>query len=237
MPCAEMLRFSARYVEEFYSMLWLSLVSEISINIYSSSQMAMERSKAIINSSASERTKPSANQPKHMPHVEPEPSDDDLVDFRGLAILPRCYGSLLERACISHPDLAICPKRSLRWREFAYETLGELLFFLTSTRRREMIHKAREHLQTLWEEAQGLGFDLSWLTPIVNSCLALDSSSSDVENISGNVEAWKKHKNTLHCQLTTLTMQIIQVDKGLAALEVALKRAKEEQERFLFTGL
>nr|XP_011457764.1 PREDICTED: uncharacterized protein LOC105349558 [Fragaria vesca subsp. vesca] len=133
---------------------------------------------------ASISTNCSAKQPKHMVHGIPEPSDDDLVDFRGLAILRRCYGSLLERACIGHPDLALCTKRSLRWREFAYETLGELLFFLTSTRRKEMVNKACEHLQILWEEAQGLGFDLSWLTPIVNSCLALDSKNSDVHDIS-----------------------------------------------------
>lgn len=154
--------------------------------------MAKKRAKATTTTNttlASISTNCSAKQPKHMVHGIPEPSDDDLVDFRGLAILPRCYSSLLERACIGHPDLALCTKRSLRWREFAYETLGELLFFLTSTRRKEMVNKAYEHLQILWEEAQGLGFDLSWLTPIVNSCLALDSKNSDVDDTSAKMEA------------------------------------------------
>ncbi|KAB2603037.1 hypothetical protein D8674_004042 [Pyrus ussuriensis x Pyrus communis] len=105
---------------------------------------------------------PSAQQSNHAVHVKPEPFDDhELVDFRGLAMVLRCHASLLERACLPYPDLAACLNRSTQWREFAYRTLGDMLFFFTSMRRKEMTHKGMENLQILWEEAQGLGFDLS----------------------------------------------------------------------------
>lgn len=122
---------------------------------------------------------PSTQQSNHAVHVKPEPFyDQELVDFRGLA---RCHASLLERACLPHPDLAACPNRSAWWREFAYRPLGEMLFFLTSMRRREMTHKGMENLQILWEEAQGLGFDLSWLAPVMKSVKGI---SSVLETIS-----------------------------------------------------
>lgn len=86
-------------------------------------------------------------------------SEDDLVHFRGLAMLPRCHTALLEK-------VAVCSgSRTPRWCKSACEMLGELLFFLHSTRMREMTEDACKRLKVPWEEAQSLGFDLSWLAP------------------------------------------------------------------------
>lgn len=94
-------------------------------------------------------------------HVEVKSivSEDDLVDFRGLAMLPRCHTALLEK-------VAVCSgSRTPRWCKSACEMLAELLFFLHSTRMREMTEDACKRLKVPWEEAQSLGFDLSWLAP------------------------------------------------------------------------
>ncbi|KAK9942318.1 hypothetical protein M0R45_007990 [Rubus argutus] len=180
---------------------------------------------------------PSVERPNHKFHIKLEPFNADLIDFRGLAMLPKRYVSLLEKACICHPDLAICSKKSLRWREFAYKTLGELLFFLTSTKRREMTRKAYEQLEVLWEDAKCLGFDLSWLAPIMES--ALDSSSI-VESIcflEAELVILKERQNTLRCQLTTLTMQLCETEKEASCLRKLIKNAKTTENEYLYTDL
>lgn len=218
--------------------------------------MAKERAEATITTSdsiiAQEALKGDVNGRGHLTSVAPpteqpnlidiksELSDNDLVDFQGLAMVPRRHASLLERACVRHPHLAMYSKRSLRWREFSYKTLGELLFFLTSTKRKEMTHKAWAHLQTLWEDTKGLGFDLSWLAPVMESDL---SSSSETENIcllEAQKKVVKEHTIKLHCQLATLRMQLTEAEKELADLRILLKHAKKKllfNEEFLYTDL
>lgn len=180
---------------------------------------------------------PSVERPNPKVHIKLEPSKADLIDFRGLAMLPRRYVSLLEKACICHPDLAICSKKSLRWREFAYKTLGELLFFLTSTKRIEMTRKAYEQLEVLWEDAKCLGFDLSWLAPIVQSALASNSIVESVCFLEAEMVILKERRNTLHRQLTTLTMQLCETEKEASCLRKLIKNAKTTQNEYLYTDL
>ncbi|PON76905.1 hypothetical protein PanWU01x14_032250 [Parasponia andersonii] len=166
-----------------------------------------------------------------LPHfkVESQTSDEDLVKFRDLAMIPRCHASLLERACFDHPDLAICSDRTFRWRQFAYETLEDLLYFLSSTRRGEMTEEACKHLNRLWKDAQGLGFDLSWLTCSVMSglnsayCLELMETLSTFENRKKHLE---ETRDTLRCQMSTMTMQLCEAEQELADLEKPIQMAK-----------
>lgn len=67
-------------------------------------------------------------------HVEAKSiiSEDDLVHFRGLAMLPRCGTALLEKVAVWSGS------RTPRWCKSACEMLAELLFFLHSTRMKEM---------------------------------------------------------------------------------------------------
>ncbi|XP_024021312.1 uncharacterized protein LOC112091554 [Morus notabilis] len=167
------------------------------------------------------------------PHVQvkSETSNDDLVDFRGLAMLPRCHAALLEEACLDHPDLAICSgSRTSRWRHFAYETLGELLFFLHSTRRREMTEEMCKRLKGLWKEAQLLGFDLSWLSTTVTFGLSASSHLEWQREGVLTLENQKRHLNeerdSLRCQLSTLTMRLCQNERDSAALEKQFLQAK-----------
>ncbi|KAM1420782.1 hypothetical protein ACFX2I_003111 [Malus domestica] len=97
--------------------------------------------------------------------------------------------------------------------------MGKMLFFLTSIRRREMTHKGMEKLQILWVEAQGLGFDLSWLTPVMKSVQGTSSVLETVSWLQTRKEGLKDRKNRLQCQPTTLTMQLFEVDKELAAVD------------------
>ncbi|KAL6218665.1 hypothetical protein ACLB2K_011875 [Fragaria x ananassa] len=213
-------------------------------------KMATESLKATATTSPSFQTQPTVKesvvplpveQVKHNVSLISEPSDADLVDFRGLAVLPRPYVSLLEKACICHPNLAICSKKSLRWREFAYKILGELLFFLTSTRRIEMTHKAYKQLEELWEDAKCLGFDLSWLAPIIDSELDSCSNLERICLLETEKEILKERRNTLCCQLTTLTMQLCETKKELADLRKVIRFFKEDaastENEYLYTDL
>lgn len=156
---------------------------------------------------------------------EPEPSqdvDDDLVNFLGLAMVPKCYASLLEKACILHPELVICPEGSTpNWLDFAYGKLGALLFLLTSTRsqQREATFETCDQLRRLWEETKNLGFELSWLAP------SLDSVRLEV--LKKNLE---ENQVSLRCQMTTLIMQLSEAERKLADEELQLKTVNANLE-------
>lgn len=148
---------------------------------------------------------------------EPEPykDDSDLVNFRGLAIVPKCYASLLEKACILHPELAICPEGvTPNWLDFAYGKLGEFLFSLTSTRQQKeaTTFEDCDQLRKLWGETKELGFELSWLAP------SLDSVCFGV--LKKHLE---ENQVTLRCQMSTLMMQLCETGRELADDERQLK--------------
>ncbi|KAH7517890.1 hypothetical protein FEM48_Zijuj09G0112100 [Ziziphus jujuba var. spinosa] len=159
-----------------------------------------------------------------------EELDNELVDFRGLSTVSKCFVSVLERACILHPELAVCPGRTSRWRRFAYGTLGELLFLLTSTRQKELTLKSCDYIQNLWEEAKVLGFDLSWLAPSIdNVCLV------------GQKKHLEQDRETMHSQMSTLTMQLCEAKRVAANLEIQLQMVKGQmkyiEEEFLCTSV
>ena len=147
--------------------------------------------------------------------------DMTMVDFRGMA-------KVQQRVCDLHPDLAICSKRYEKWREFAYGTLGELLFFLTSTRRKDMTQEKCERLQVIWEAAVDLGFDLTWLYPIIES--SLDSGMERINCLENLKKPLEEERETLQHQLTTLTMQLCQVKGELAKFDEQIEVAKADLE-------
>ena len=149
--------------------------------------------------------------------------DVDLVDFRGLTMLPKCRAALLEKVCANHPDLAICSSsRTTRWCQFAYGTLGELLFFLHSTRMREMTEDACKRLEGLWEEAQVLGFDSSWLAPSVKFGLIsrspLELQREGVLGLENEKKRLDEKKDIMRCQFSTLTMLLCRNDRPVLLL-------------------
>ncbi|KAF3435633.1 hypothetical protein FNV43_RR22724 [Rhamnella rubrinervis] len=159
---------------------------------------------------------------KQEPEPEPYKDDSDLVNFRGLAMVSKCYASLLEKACILHPELAIWPEGSTpNWLDFAYGKLGEFLFLLTSTRQQKeaTTFEACDQLWKLWEEAKELGFELSWLAPSLESVC---------------FEVLKKHLEenqvTLHCQMSTLMMQLCETGRELANDDLRLRIVKAKLE-------
>jgi hypothetical protein len=137
----------------------------------------------------------------------------DLIDFKGLGRIELAFHPLLEEVCLSHPLLIECQqKRSSRFVEYAFTTLGRLLHFLKTRKLKNMNQDGYESLQLLWEELETFKFDLAWLQPHVQSVLG-------TKNMAGRVERMREDVNILENEIKSRRAM-------LAAAEVDLERAK-----------
>ena len=114
---------------------------------------------------------------------------------------------------MSHPSLIeYQQKRSSKFVECAFTTLGRLLHFLKTRKVKDMTQDGYESLQLLWKELETFKFDLAWLQPHVQSVFG-------TKNMAGRVERMREDVNMLEKEVKSRRAM-------LAAAEVDLERAK-----------
>ncbi|WVY98040.1 hypothetical protein V8G54_030191 [Vigna mungo] len=105
----------------------------------------------------------------------------EVVDFRGIGKVEKDFIPLLEEVCSLYPSLIDTKKkRSQRFMEWAFTALGRVLHFLNTKKEGEMDDDACNYLQTLWEELEICGFDLSWLKPRIDRALEMKKLEKDM---------------------------------------------------------
>ncbi|XP_061999954.1 MATH domain and coiled-coil domain-containing protein At3g58210-like isoform X3 [Rosa rugosa] len=173
--------------------------------------------------SAKSSTVPSAVQ--EVAEVPTNPTGK-LIDFMGFGKIESAFVPLLEKVCSVHPSLIECQRRRGRSiTQCAFQTLGELLHFLKTTKIKDMTQETCEHLQTLWEDLEIFKFDLAWLEPHVQSALAMKKLLEKArkvkrmrEDVEGLVNEQKRR---------TLALAVTEMD-----LEAAKKELSKEEEGF-----
>ncbi|XP_020991777.2 uncharacterized protein LOC107476015 isoform X2 [Arachis duranensis] len=114
-----------------------------------------------------------------------------FLDFRGLCKMEKDYVQLLEKSCSKYPSLIESHrkrKRSQRFNQLSFTTLGKLLHFLKTKKVKDMkSDDACMELQDLWDEAEIRFDDLSWLEPHVKSALTYFENAAKVEKLKANV--------------------------------------------------
>ncbi|KAK4261747.1 hypothetical protein QN277_004703 [Acacia crassicarpa] len=111
------------------------------------------------------------------PYLFKQPSgvhskDDDVIDFKDMGKIEKALASMLEDVCSRHPSLMDNnKKRSRKFTEWAFTSLGRVLHFLLNKKWKDMNDEACERLEALWEELEMSRLDLSWLEPHVKSAL------------------------------------------------------------------
>ena len=135
---------------------------------------------------------------------------------------------------------------SARWRRFEYETVGELLFFMRSTRYGDVAadEEKRARLGQLWDEASGAAGParVSGLEAGVRAALEagphLERERAAVAALEGEMGRLDGDRDTLRCQLATLTMLMAENERGRASLETQIRvvkdRIKSAEEAFLW---
>ncbi|XP_024189628.2 MATH domain and coiled-coil domain-containing protein At3g58210-like isoform X2 [Rosa chinensis] len=173
--------------------------------------------------SAKSSTVPSAVQ--EVAEVPTNPTGK-LIDFMGFGKIESAFVPLLEKVCSVHPSLIECQRRRGRSiTQCAFQTLGEFLHFLKTTKIKDMTQETYEHLQTLWEDLEIFKFDLAWLEPHVQSALAMKKLLEKArkvkrmrEDVEGLVNEQKRR---------TLALTVTEMD-----LEAAKKELSKEEEGF-----
>ncbi|KAI9082137.1 hypothetical protein K1719_035877 [Acacia pycnantha] len=152
--------------------------------------------------------------------------DDDVVDFKDMGKIEKALVPMLEDVCSRHPSLMDSnKKRSRRFTEWAFTSLGQVLHFLENKKLKDMNKEACEQLQALWEELEMSRLDLSWLEPHVKSAL----------NMKEYMEKAMKVKR-LKQDLVVLGMEMKKIKENLAStelmVEMTTKDLIKEQEGF-----
>ncbi|XP_057425898.1 uncharacterized protein LOC130719290 [Lotus japonicus] len=137
---------------------------------------------------------------------------DELIDFRGLGKIEKAFVPLLEQVCTWYPSLVECQqKRSPRFREWAFTTLGEVLHFLKTKKVKDMNEDLCNHLQRLWEELETFKFDLSWLEPHLEHALNMKSYISRAEE----VKKMKENAAALEMELEKARRDLVRAEEGI----------------------
>ncbi|XLR12268.1 uncharacterized protein [Arachis hypogaea] len=151
-------------------------------------------------------------------------STDLFLDFRGLCKMEKDYVQLLEKSCSKYPSLIESHKkrkRSQRFNELSFTTLGKLLHFLKTKKVKDMkSDDACKELQDLWDEAEIRFDDLSWLEPHVKSALNYFENAAKVGKLKANVV-------DLEEKAKTLKAEAIAIDAVLETTKEELAKAKE----------
>ncbi|XP_022640274.1 MATH domain and coiled-coil domain-containing protein At3g58250-like [Vigna radiata var. radiata] len=151
----------------------------------------------------------------------------ELGDFKGIGKVKRDFIPLLEEVCSRYPSLIKNKKRkSQEFIEWAFTALGRVLHFLNTKKVRDMDHNACRYLQSLWEEVEIFGFDLSWLKPHVQSAL-------DMETRVEKVLAMKRLEENVTQKLAILEMEskdseMIEAKVDLVAARIDLEESFEQ---------
>ncbi|XP_027905963.1 uncharacterized protein LOC114165574 [Vigna unguiculata] len=109
---------------------------------------------------------------------------------------------VLEDVCLQVPSLVVSQeKRSWRFTHWAFTALGRVLHFLNTKKMEDMDEEACNHLQSLWDEVNAFGFDLTWLEFHVEYALEMKSykenDAMDVKKVKENIDALEIETNWL----------------------------------------
>ncbi|XP_014511352.1 MATH domain and coiled-coil domain-containing protein At3g58270-like [Vigna radiata var. radiata] len=158
-------------------------------------------------------------------------SPGEVVDFRGIGKVEKDFIPLLEEVCSRYPSLIDSKKKnSKKFTEWAFTALGRVLYFLNIKKVRDMDDDACNHLQTLWEELEICGFDLSWLKPHVQSALDMKTCVEKVFNVKRweeNVITLENDVAVLEKEIKNLTTKMIEAKVNLEITRRDLVQAKE----------
>ncbi|QHO25683.1 hypothetical protein HN51_048992 [Arachis hypogaea] len=147
-----------------------------------------------------------------------------FLDFRGLCKMEEDYVKLLEKSCSKYPSLIESHrkrKRSQRFNQLSFTTLGKLLHFLKTKKVKDMkSDDACKELQDLWDEAEIRFDDLSWLEPHVKSALSYFENAAKVEKLKANVV-------NLEEKAKILKAEAIAIDADLETTKEELAKAEE----------
>ncbi|MED6113241.1 hypothetical protein PIB30_068985 [Stylosanthes scabra] len=173
-------------------------------------------------------------------NVNPLPNEmcsstcEELVNFRGLCQIEKDHVRLLEEACLKHPSLIESHrkrKRSQKFTEWSFTTLGKVLHFLKTKKVKDMDDDACKELKDLWEELEMVKFDdLSWLKPHVESALSmrnyvarvmvLTKLKANVVALEGKVKSLQEQILLAETDLGRARMQWAMAEKGFVKREL-----------------
>ncbi|XP_058742656.1 uncharacterized protein LOC131615185 [Vicia villosa] len=139
------------------------------------------------------------------------------VDFNDFGQIEKALVPLLDEICAQRPSLIECQqKRSHKFREWAFNALGRVLYFLKTRKVRDMNDIACKELQIYWEELEHFGFDLTWLEPHVQTALGMKvyvEKALEFEKLKDNEVA--------------LELEIMRMNAKMATLEINLHAVRD----------
>lgn len=150
----------------------------------------------------------------------------DLIDYKSLKPEEVGFVLLLEDVCSRYPSLVESQKkRSPKFIHWAFIALGQVLYFLETTKAKNMDESACNHLQGLWEEVQLFGFDLTWLEPHVQYALGMKDYLDRAEKVSKLKEEVVALENEM--KKLRASLAITEVD-----LNIERRHLREEEKEF-----
>lgn len=152
----------------------------------------------------------------------------EVLDIKSLGPEEAAFVPLLEEVCYWHPSLIESQmKKSPKYIHWAFIALGQVLYFLKTTKVKHMDEEACNHLQCLWEELQLFGFNLTWLEPYIQSALdvrAYFEKAKEVKTLNDSVVALEIEMKKLR---TKLAVTVIDLEVARRDLAEVLKGLEE----------
>ncbi|KAI9090667.1 hypothetical protein K1719_028520 [Acacia pycnantha] len=151
---------------------------------------------------------------------------NDLIDYKNLKPEEVGFVLLLEDVCSWYPSLIESQKKRIpKFIHWAFIALGQVLYFLETTKAENMDESASNYLQGLWEEVQLFGFDLTWLEPHVQYALGMKDyleRAEKVRKLKEEVVALENEMKKLRASLA-----VTEVD-----LNIERRHLREEEKGF-----
>ncbi|CAL5194375.1 unnamed protein product [Lathyrus oleraceus] len=164
-----------------------------------------------------------------VPRPKLDRSNGKPMDFNGFGQIEKALVPLLDEICAQHPSLIECQqKRSQEFREWAFNALGRVLYFLKTRKMKDMNDIACKELQIFWEELGHFGFDLTWLEPHVQSALGMKRYLEKLKE----VEKLKDSAAMLELEIMSMKAKMVALEINLHAVEDLLE-AEEFEEKDL----
>ncbi|XP_028775462.1 MATH domain and coiled-coil domain-containing protein At1g31390-like [Neltuma alba] len=160
------------------------------------------------------------------------PKNDDATEFKDLGQIEKAMVPLLEEACLCHPSLMDCKnKRSRKFTEWVFTSLGRVLQFLENKKWKDMNEEACEQLQQLWDELEISRLDLSWLEPQVKSALSMKGyleKATKVKRLKQELVVLETEMNKMKENLLVLETEMIKVKENIANTEQSVEMTRKD---------
>ncbi|KAI5342765.1 hypothetical protein L3X38_010641 [Prunus dulcis] len=185
----------------------------------------------IVNPTNDSPFEPSLNR---VPMEVPTDLSGEHVDFKGFGRIGKVFLPLLEEVCSWHPSLIQCQlKSSNLFANSAFNALGRVLYFLKTTKVKDMTQESCERLQLFWEELETFRFDLGWLEPRVQYALGVKRSvqragrrkrlREDVDDLENEIKRRKHNVAVLETEVKRqrAALPVAEVDLQVAKVDLA----------------